>query len=417
MESSLSLENRNLMNALVNESFNLERFVDEIKPALREKIEFNEANDEYDFTGFNDTLILCHYLYRDTHVNKKRGKSDNTKETYRKVIVRFISDCYEYGNDIGIDIKNPIYIEQNEFSLFKSLGKRHMQRYVDWLNTKSPYVLENGPYKPASLAQKVTILKGFFKKLYEWQYITTPLHLGFQSTTLTEADRPNRDAGATHVKYLLELFEELGHIPMFTIIHVLTTTGIRNSEFCRLKVGDVAFDSINQCYYLNVIAKGSKLRQIPLRDKTLKSINLFRHARGLKPFLEMAKVDPNAPLFTTNTGGPFNSSYLAKYFHRQIAALPSDRRDEIREVFSYKEREDPLDENSPIINKEIKITPHLFRHAFAIISSQSNIELHKISQSLGHENIQTTKIYLEKVMAIESHAINSWDQNLFGDYI
>ena len=65
----------------------------------------------------------------------------------------------------------------------------------------------------------------------------------------------------------------------------------------------------------------------------------------------------------------------------------------------------------------MKITPHKFRHSFAIISSQANVELHVISQSLGHENIQTTKIYLEKVMALESHAINSWDEKIFGDYI
>lgn len=403
--------------AITNKSFDYDEFVNSIKPALREKIETNEASNVYEFEGFNDTMILCHYLYRDTHVNKMRGKSKSTIETYRKVIVQFIEDCHEYSLDIGIDITNPVVLMNGEVSLFKSLGKRHMQRYVDWLNTKSPYALMNEGYKPASLSQKVNIIKGFFKKLYEWNYIEFPLHVGFQSTSLTEADRPNRDAGAKHVKYLLQLFEEIGNVPMFSIIHVLTTTGIRNAEFCRLKVGDVVFDSINEGYYINVIAKGNKLRQVPLREKTLKSINLFRYVRGLPPLSEAVKTDPNAPLFTTNTGKAYDSSYLSKYFQRQIESLPKEKREELRQVFSYNERENPLDENSPIVQKEMKITPHMFRHSFAIISSQSNVELHVISQSLGHENIQTTKIYLEKVMALESHAINSWDERIFGDYI
>lgn len=407
----------NIWLALTNKSFDYDNFVDSIKPVLRERIETNEANSFYEFEGFDDTMILFHYLFRDTHVNKMRGKSKSTIETYRKVIVQFVEDCHNYSFDIGIDITNPVTLKNGEVSLFKSLGKRHMQRYVDWLNTKSPYAMINGAYKPASLSQKVNILKGFFKKLYEWKYIDFPLHVGFQSTSLTEADRPNRDASAKHVKYLLQLFEETGNVPMFSIIHVLTTTGIRNAEFCKLKVGDVVFDSINDGYYINVIAKGNKLRKVPLREKTLNSINLFRYVRGLPSFIEAAKTDPNAPLFTTNRGKAYDPSYLSKYFKRQIEGLPKEKRDELRDIFSYNEREDPLDENSPIVQKEMTITPHMFRHAFAIISKQSNIELQIISQSLGHENLQTTKIYLEKVMALESHAINSWDDSIFGEYI
>lgn len=415
--NNLIINPSNVWSALTNKDVGYDEFVNSIKPILRDQIEKNEASSFYEFEGFNDTMILCHYLYRDTHINKNRGKSKSTIETYRKVIVQFILDCHKYSLDIGIDITSPVVLKNGEVSLFKSLGKRHMQRYVDWLNTKSPYAQKNGPYKPASLSQKVNILKGFFKKLFEWNYIDFPLHLGFQSTSLTEADRPNRDAGAKHVKYLLQLFEETGNVPMFSIIHVLTTTGIRNAEFCRLKVGDVVYDSINESYYINIIAKGNKLRQVPLRKKTLDSINLFRYVRGLPSFSEAVKTDPNAPLFTTNKGTAYDPSYLSKYFQRQIDGLPKEKRDELRHVFAYNERENPLDENSPIVQKEMKITPHMFRHSFAIISKQSGVELQRISQSLGHENLQTTKIYLEKVMALESHAINSWDDSIFGEYI
>ena len=37
--------------------------------------------------------------------------------------------------------------------------------------------------------------------------------------------------------------------------------------------------------------------------------------------------------------------------------------------------------------------------------------------SLGHEKIETTMIYLEKVFAKERHAIHQWKPEVFGEYI
>ena len=38
-------------------------------------------------------------------------------------------------------------------------------------------------------------------------------------------------------------------------------------------------------------------------------------------------------------------------------------------------------------------------------------------ESLGHERLETTENYLEKVFATENHAIHSWKPELFGEYI
>lgn len=51
------------------------------------------------------------------------------------------------------------------------------------------------------------------------------------------------------------------------MIHILTTTGLRNEEFCKLKVRDLQYDSISGGYYLDVLGKGNKKRQVPLREK------------------------------------------------------------------------------------------------------------------------------------------------------
>lgn len=70
-----------------------------------------------------------------------------------------------------------------------------------------------------------------------------------------------------------------------------------------------------------------------------------------------------------------------------------------------------------LIHRTSSIGPHTFRHAFAIISYISGVDIYKIMRSLGHEKIETTMIYLEKIFEKESHAIHEWNSEVFGNYI
>ncbi|MCP3764800.1 tyrosine-type recombinase/integrase [Domibacillus sp. A3M-37] len=70
---------------------------------------------------------------------------------------------------------------------------------------------------------------------------------------------------------LLDYFEDRNPI-MFSSLHVLAGTGMKNNELCRLKVSDVRFDPILGGFYLHVFGKRNKQRDIPLRDKVMDSI-------------------------------------------------------------------------------------------------------------------------------------------------
>lgn len=69
----------------------------------------------------------------------------------------------------------------------------------------------------------------------------------------------------------------------------------------------------------------------------LNSIRMFRYARGLAPLEEAA---PTEPLFTTNSLKAYSVSYFTQYVKNQIQQLPSDI----------------------VIDKDVTITPHVFRH-------------------------------------------------------
>lgn len=354
---------------------------------LQRKLDLAEKNRERLFEDFSDVEMIQWFLYERKHLELRNERTEKTIREYKRELTMFVNQLLTHAAEIDVDLDYII-----EGSLFKSLQSRHLRRYQEWLATKSEYVVKNGAYSPATLERKTTILKSFFSYLYEVDYIQEPIHRGFKIATVRKDDRPNRDLGPKDVITLLDTFREIDHPIMFAIIHVLTTTGIRNEEFCILRVKDFKADSIQGGYYLDVLGKGNKRRHIPLKEKVVESINDFRRARGLLP---IEKADLEEPLFTTSTGRAFSPSYLSQYVKTQIGRL----------------------DNFPLADSSVKITPHVFRHAFAIISKLNDIDIYDIMRSLGHEKIETTMIYLEKVFEKERHAIHGWKPEVFGEYI
>ncbi|WP_307198017.1 hypothetical protein [Neobacillus niacini] len=107
-------------------------------------------------------------------------------------------------------------------------------------------------------------MKSLLQFMYEVEYIHEPLYKGLFTATVRKDDRPNRDLGPQEVIQLLDHFRKIHHPVVFAMIHILTTTGLRNEELCQLKVRDLQYDSINGGYYLDVLGKGNKRRQVYL---------------------------------------------------------------------------------------------------------------------------------------------------------
>lgn len=354
---------------------------------LQERIDEAEKNDLQPFSDFNDLEMVQWFLYRKQHLNQEHDRSSRTIKEYEKELKQFIQQLLTYSKEINVDFDKLV-----DQSLFKTLAPRHIRRYQEWLANRSPYVQKKGTYSPATLARKTTIIKNLLRFLYEANYIKTPLHEALLAATVRKDDRPNRDLGPSEVIQLLNHFRKIHHPVVFALIHVLTTTGLRNEELCQLTVRDVGYDSINGGYFLYVLGKGNKRRQIPLKDKTLNSIQMFRYARGLP---KIDEANPDSPLFTTNTGKRYSPSYLSQYLKKMVSGT----------------------ELSFLTNRSSSIGPHTFRHAFAIISHKSGVDIYQIMRSLGHEKIETTMIYLEKVFELERHAIHWWKSDVFGEYI
>lgn len=353
---------------------------------LQSRLDEAERQHTTPFADFTDIDIMQWFLYNSKHLDETRGRSERSTAAYKRELEQFCSYITLYSNEIGIDIT-----EIQDYSLFKSLQPRHLRLYQKWLSEHSPYVKKKGNYSIATLERKTTILKMFFSYLFNIGYIKEPLHQQLKVVRVLKDDRPNRDMSPNDVVRVLDAFIKTKNIYMFTLTQVLVTTGIRNEELCRLKVSSVKRNLLGDGYYITVLGKGNKKRDIPLRDKVFQSIEIFRSMRGL-PSLKEAK--PTDPLFTTSTGKAYTPSYLVQVFNR-----------ELQNVADY------LDQDL------LNCTPHVFRHAFAIISHVNKVDIFDIMRSLGHEKIDTTMIYLEKIFEKEKHAINQWQSEHLGNLI
>lgn len=135
----------------------------------------------------------------------------------------------------------------------------------------------------------------------------------------------------------------LNNLKTLIMIRLLFETGIRSSELLNIKVCDIKFKQII------INGKNKKQRIIYLSDSLFDLI------------LKKIELDKNIILF--------NFSY--KNLYKKISKI------------GYK-----------ILNK--KISPHMFRRGFATYCSLNNIDIFDICMLMGHENINTTKMYIKK---------------------
>ena len=160
-------------------------------------------------------------------------------------------------------------------------------------------------------------------------------------------------------KEMEELIETIDK-PLIKIVTIfLYQTGCRINEALSLKLSDIDF--INNVINIRQ-AKGNKDRNIALNQK------LKNH---LKDYLENIRPDTDSEfVFATKRSGSLSRAYYTTRIKR--SAKKTD------------------------INKNI--SAHTIRHSTAVALVKKGVDLPTIQKILGHENIQTTSIYVHSDM-------------------
>ncbi|MED0997617.1 site-specific integrase [Bacillus mobilis] len=343
---------------------------------VEQKIEVaeKEGKGKYEFLG--DLEVIYHFVHLQNDMDENKNRKKDTIKSYVSEIISFCECMVQHAEEFEVDGGEV----QRNTSLLKTLQPWHIRKFNYWLKN-----VQNGrggnTYAVATLAKKTVLIRSFLKHLHVFGYIEKPLHEELQRANVNEKDRPNRDLSYEEVMKILGFYKERGHLVNYTIILALASTGSRIQELCTARVKDLHYDGK---YWLKVRGKGNKVRELFISEHLYQCICEMRRRRGFQTVLE--KGD-ESPLFINQRGNAYNSKTLSNQVTDMIKKTDL-------EFLQY--RENP-------------VTAHTFRHAFAIMAvEQGNADLYHLMQTLGHENIQTTKIYLEKHMKRKNNVGSSF---------
>jgi integrase/recombinase XerD len=140
------------------------------------------------------------------------------------------------------------------------------------------------------------------------------------------------------------------------IIETLYGCGLRVSELVNLRLTDIHYGE----GFVSITGKGNKQRLVPISNKALREIDLYRIDR------KRLKVIHNENIVFLNRRGSKLTRAMIFTMTRNLAG-------------------------SAGITK--KISPHTFRHSFATHMIEAGADLRAVQEMLGHESILTTEIY------------------------
>ena len=154
------------------------------------------------------------------------------------------------------------------------------------------------------------------------------------------------------------------------IISLLLSTGIRISELCHIHLKDINLSNKT----LHIIGKGKKERILFLGDQ--KTFNL------LETYINKTRNESNDFLFP--------GKHALKPLSEQSVRLVIKR---------------IVEQN----NFSRTITPHMFRHSFATMLLDSDVDIRYIQQILGHSSISITQIYTHVSHSKQKEILSSFN--------
>lgn len=229
----------------------------------------------------------------------------------------------------------------------------------------------HGTFKPKTAKRKIASLKAFFhyleyKDLIEanpFNKIHTrfrepitlpkviPLHTieTFLATMYSQRERAADDGQKK--KILRDI----------AVIEVLFSTGMRISELCSLRPGDVDL----QDGVILISGKGAKERKIQIGSR---DVLLVLRDYEQKFRFEMG----NCQFFFVNRVGKRLSEQSVREMINKYCSMAAI---------------------------QMHITPHMFRHSFATFLLESDVDIRYIQEMLGHSSINVTEIYTHVALA------------------
>lgn len=263
-------------------------------------------------------------------------------------------------------------IDLRQFAEFtdNTFTKEVICRYIDMLHEK---------YKPKTIKRKIASVKAFTHYLLIEEVIEinpfNKIVVSFKEPILLPKTIPiNVINNVLNCAYNLQSqvktdYQKRIATRDIAVLEILFATGARVSEICNLKESSV--DLTN--HTIKIFGKGSKERMIQIENTdVLQALNNYHNL-----FQQDIK---DCGFFFVN-----------KLHHRLSEQS-------VREIIC---------KYTTMTGCEIHITPHMFRHSFATLLLDEDVDIRYIQKLLGHSSITTTQIYTHVAMAKQKEILSA----------
>lgn len=304
--------------------------------------------------------------------------------TLRNYISEYIEYC-EYRKRLDSKTLKAYKIDLKQFEIFcTDLSDCYAKNVVDDFITNL-----HKQYKPKTVKRKIASLKAFFHYMEYKELLNenpfTKLDIRFREAKLLPKTIPFHSIQT----FLSTLYakKELAEseyqlrccIRDIAVIELLFATGMRISELCSLKPSDIDFESSNILIY----GKGAKERIIQLGNQEVIAA-LVLYQETFKKDIEVC--------------GYFFVNRLQHKLSEQSVRFMINHYAELAGISQH-------------------ITPHMFRHSFATLLLEQDVDIRYIQRMLGHSSISTTEIYThvsstkQKDILVHKHPRNLMNVN------
>lgn len=250
-----------------------------------------------------------------------------------------------------------------------------LKQYAVYINTSKDFFSKNildsyltllhKQYKPKTVKRKIASLKAFFHHLSYQEILSEnpfdKLDIRFREAKLLPKTIPFHSLQT----FLSTLYAQKGLaqtdyqknccIRDIAVIELLFATGMRISELCSLRPQHIDLENNT----VRIYGKGAKERILQVGNPAVLS--------ALKIYFMTFQNDIEA---------------CGYFFVNRLCRKLSDQ--SVRFM---------IDHYARLANLDQHLTPHMFRHSFATLLLEQDVDIRYIQQMLGHSSISTTEIY------------------------
>lgn len=289
---------------------------------------------------------------------------------YKLHIDEFLNYC-RYHKKLSDKTIRAYKIDLSQYGVFSNeLSKQALWDYIEYLNKK---------YKPKTAKRKLATLKAFIHFLLLQDLIDFNPFDKLETTIKEPLLLPKTIPLGVIAKLISFSYQQIvfaksdyqirSAVRNTAILELLFATGARVAEICTLRSDNVDLLGNSVKFY----GKGSKERIIPIENFAVLSILRKYHSL-------FEKEIPDSGYFFVNKLG------------RRMTEQS------VRNMINFYCKQCGVD---------MHITPHMFRHSFATLLLEEDVDIRYIQRMLGHSSITTTQIYTHVTYAKQKEILKT----------